>query len=65
MISPSDRDTKNVFYWSWGPTFSIVEEVPPALLRPLYRRLPRSFRIVDGIVVETWDGYPPGVDPER
>jgi len=32
---------------------------PRPLLRPLYRSLPRTFLLVDGIVRETWPGFPP------
>ncbi len=46
------------FRWTQGPVFKLVE-APGPLLRPLYRRLPRSFRVKDGEVVETWSGLPP------
>lgn len=46
------------FYWSWGPGFE-PHQAPPDLMIPLYRRLPRSFLVRDGEVVETWDGLPP------
>jgi hypothetical protein len=46
------------FYWSWGPGFQ-PHQAPPDLMTPLYRRLPRSFLVRDGEVVETWDGLPP------
>lgn len=46
------------FRWSQGPIFKVVE-APAPLLRPLYRRLPRAFRVEDGEVVETWAGLPP------
>lgn len=46
------------FYWQWGPGFE-PHEVPPTLMVPLYRRLPRSFLVRDGEVVETWNGLPP------
>jgi uncharacterized membrane protein YphA (DoxX/SURF4 family) len=36
---------------------------PPELLRPLYRRLPRSFVVRDGIVTRTFDGLPPALPP--
>ncbi len=58
VVSSSDKEAKSVFYWQWGPTFEIVEEVPGALLRPLYRSLPRSFRVQRGEVTETWQGLP-------
>jgi hypothetical protein len=46
------------FRWTQGPVFQVVE-TPAELLRPLYRRLPRAFRVKDGEVVETWTGLPP------
>ena len=35
-----------------------VVEMPRLILRPLYRTLPRSFEMVDGAVVRTWNGFP-------
>lgn len=46
------------FRWTQGPVFQVVE-APAELLRPLYRHLPRAFRVKDGQVVETWAGLPP------
>jgi Methylamine utilisation protein MauE len=46
------------FRFSRGPSFSL-REAPAALLRPLYRTLPRSFLVRDGRVVETYRGLPP------
>lgn len=46
------------FHFGYGPAFE-VRAAPPAMLRPLYRSLPRSFRVADGEVVETWSGLPP------
>ena len=39
------------FFWRFGPAFQ-VREAPAALLKPLYRRLPRAFVVRDGRVVE-------------
>lgn len=50
-----------MFFWQYGPVFEVVE-VPEALLAPLYRRLPRSFRVEEGVVTATWDGYPPAAE---
>lgn len=41
-----------------GPSFEL-RETPPALMRPLYRTLPRSFAVRDGEVVATFAGLPP------
>jgi uncharacterized membrane protein YphA (DoxX/SURF4 family) len=46
------------FRWTQFPVFKVVE-APAPLLRPLYRRMPRAFRVKDGKVVETWSGLPP------
>jgi len=48
-----------------GATFQI-QEAPPSLLRPLYRRLPRSFLVRDGKIVALyaeppWDSLSPPV----
>lgn len=49
---------KTAFTWQWGPSFP-VHEAPPALLRSLYRRLPRSFLSEGGRVLRTVSGLPP------
>lgn len=46
------------FKWQRAPAFE-VREAPAALLRPLYRTLPRSFLARDGIVLATYSGLPP------
>lgn len=46
------------FRFSHGPSFEL-REAPAALLRPLYRTLPRSFLVRDGRVVETFSGLLP------
>ena len=53
-----ESETLTAFTWSAGPAFE-VREAPPALLRSLYRRLPRSFLVKDGTVTATYDGLPP------
>src|SRR6185295_1058526 len=51
VLSTSALTTK--FKFTFGPAFEI-REAPPALLRPLYRRLPRAFSVRDGKVVRTY-----------
>ena len=46
------------FGWIQAPAFEI-REAPPALVGPLHRRLPRSFRVEDGVVTATISGLPP------
>jgi hypothetical protein len=58
LVNPDPLEAQRGFYWRWGPAFA-VREAPPALLRPLYRRLPRSFFVRDGEVAATWSGLPP------
>lgn len=58
LITDSTEEERNAFFFEWAPTFE-MREVPLALIRPLYRRQPRSFRLESGVVVETWPGLPP------
>jgi uncharacterized membrane protein YphA (DoxX/SURF4 family) len=58
VLSASPQETQQAFFWRFGPKFQIVE-TPEPLMRPLYRRLPRSFRVQDGRVTETYPGLPP------
>ncbi len=57
VLASATPEESQTFFWTHGPAFEIGE-APEALLRPLYRTLPRSFRVVDGVVVETWPGLP-------
>jgi hypothetical protein len=58
VLTASEAKRQRLFFWRWAPTFKIVE-APPELLRPLYRRLPRSFAVQDGRVTATFSGLPP------
>ncbi len=58
VLTNATPQEKAAFTWQWGPSFP-VHEAPPALLRPLYRRLPRSFLSEDGRVLRTVPGLPP------
>ena len=58
VLSASPSEQHRAFFWRFGPSFQVVE-TPEPLLRPLYRRLPRSFRVEDGRVTETFAGLPP------
>lgn len=64
VVSAATPEEHHTFYWRWGPVFQI-REAPPGLLRPLYRRLPRSFRVEEGEVRETVSGLPPFGDAEK
>lgn len=58
VLADVTPEEQRAFFWQYGPVFE-VKEVPAALLAPLYRTLPRSFRAEDGTVTETWAGLPP------
>jgi uncharacterized membrane protein YphA (DoxX/SURF4 family) len=57
VLSPITPEEKRAFFWKWGPAFDI-RETPQELLRPLYRRLPRTFMVEDGKVTRTLGGLP-------
>ena len=58
VVSVATAEEVRMFDWQWAPSFEI-REAPAALLRPLYRQLPRSFEVHDGEVVKTFSGLPP------
>jgi hypothetical protein len=58
VVAAATPEAHQEFFWRHGPAFEI-REAPPALLRPLYRRLPRAFLSEDGAVTETYRGLPP------
>lgn len=62
LVTASPEEARAGFYWQWGPAFEI-REAPRPLLRPLYRTLPRSFEVRDGLVEATWPGLPPTAAP--
>ena len=57
VLTSAVAEEIQTFFWTRGPSFAITE-APAPMLRPLYRTLPRSFRLVDGVVVETANGLP-------
>lgn len=58
VLSSSSPEESHRFFWQWAPTFQ-PQEAPRALLRPLYRELPRSFTVTDGEITRTFSGLPP------
>ena len=60
ILTASTPEAVGAFLWTQAPAFEL-REAPATLLRPLYRRLPRSFEVVDGKVIATWPGLPPTV----
>jgi hypothetical protein len=57
VLTAAPPEQLRAFQWRFGPSFA-VQEAPAALLRPLYRVLPRSFRLADGKVTATAAGLP-------
>jgi Methylamine utilisation protein MauE len=62
VLADFTAEEQRALLWSVAPAFDL-HETPAAMLRPLYRTLPRSFRVEDGRVVETWSGLPPDAAP--
>ena len=58
VLSGGTPEQTRAFFWKNGPAFEI-REVPQALLRPLYRKLPRTFVVENGRVARTWSTLPP------
>ncbi len=58
IVTAASEETIGTFAWTQAPAFE-VREAPETLLRPLYRRLPRSFEVLDGEVSTTYSGLPP------
>ncbi|MDH3403003.1 MAG: hypothetical protein OES32_03445 [Acidobacteriota bacterium] len=57
LVSDALPEDLNAFSWQYMVATE-VRLAPATLLRPLYRTLPRSFRVLDGRVVETIPGLP-------
>ncbi len=57
-LTPSTEEEKAAFLWSAVPAFEVLW-VDRAVLKPLFRRLPRYFLVDSGRVVSVYDGAPP------
>jgi uncharacterized membrane protein YphA (DoxX/SURF4 family) len=57
LVSDALPEDLNAFSWQYMVATEI-RLAPATLMRPLYRTLPRSFRVRDGRVVETTSGLP-------
>ena len=57
LLTTAKPEVVATFEWTQAPAFGL-REAPPGLVRPLHRRLPRSFRVEQGRVVETVSGLP-------
>ncbi len=63
-LAEENEELEVEFLWTAGPAFD-VRGAPWSLLKPLYRKLPRSFLVRDGVVVRVWNGIPPDADLDR
>ena len=63
-VAEENEELEVEFLWTAGPAFD-VRGAPWSMLKPLYRRLPRSFLVKDGVVVRVWNGIPPDEDLDR
>lgn len=61
VLADMTDEEQRALFWRLAPAFDF-HETPAALLRPLHRRLPRSFLVEEGRVLETWSGLPPAVE---
>ena len=60
LLADMTVEEQRALFWRVAPAFDL-HEAPAAMLRPLYRALPRSFLLDGGVVIETWAGLPPQV----
>ena len=60
VLADFTLEQRQALFWRVAPAFAL-HEAPKALLRPLYRRVPRSFRVESGRVTETWPGLPASI----
>jgi hypothetical protein len=60
VLADLTLEERQALFWRIGPAFAL-HEVPRALLRPLYRTLPRAFRLEDGKVTATWRALPESI----
>ena len=58
VLAPFTNEEAMAFNFTAAPAFT-PQPAPAGLLRPLYRRLPRSFLVEGGRVIATWPGLPP------
>ena len=55
MLADFTQEEQMELFWRLAPAFEL-HEVPAAVLRPLYRRLPRTFFVEEGRVTRTSSG---------
>ena len=61
VLADLTQEEQMELFWRLAPAFDL-HEVPPAVLRPLYRQLPRTFFVEAGRVTRTHPGLPPELD---
>lgn len=60
-LTPASEEERAAFLWSAAPAFE-TRSVDRAVLKRLYRRLPRFFLIDSGRVAAVFDGAPPAAE---
>lgn len=60
-LTPGTEEEKAAFLWTAAPGFE-TENVDRAVLKRLYRRLPRFFLVESGRVAAIFDGAPPAAE---
>lgn len=60
-LTPGTEEEKAAFLWTAAPAFE-TENVDRAVLKRLYRRLPRFFLVESGRVAAIFDGAPPAAE---
>ncbi len=61
VLTSATPDAISKFSLTTGASFTVIS-APATLVRPLYRRLPRSFLVDEGRIRRTWAGLPPFTD---
>lgn len=56
-LAEEDEELATEFFWTAGPAFD-VRGAPWGLIKPLYRTLPRTFLVRDGVVRRVWNEIP-------
>jgi len=60
VLADLTQEEQMELFWRLAPAFEL-HEVPVAVLRPLYRKLPRTFFVEEGRVTRTYSGLPPEI----
>ena len=60
VLADFTQEEQMELFWRLAPAFEL-HEVPLAVLRPLYRELPRSFFVEEGRVTRTYAGLAPEI----